>query len=181
MQNNATIIFDNLMKQGFTAQAVAGVVGNAGGPYTLGESSVNPGLWQNLTVNPNLGFGLFQWTPSTNYTDWASANGYEADDGYGQLEWLVTQTVPTGQWIPTSAYPETFVEFQKSTKDPKYLADVFLKNFERPKNQNQPERGQNAEYWYKWFNNEFVPPDNPPNNGGEWSASMPVWLMLRKK
>ena len=181
MQNNATIIFDTLLKEGFTENAIAGIIGNAGGPYTLGESSVNPGLWQNLTVNPNLGFGLFQWTPSTNYTNWATANGYEIDDGYGQLEWLVTQTVPTSQWIPTSAYPETFEQFKKSTKKPTYLADAFLKNFERPKNQNQPERGQNAEYWLKWYNNEFVPPENPPQNGGEWVSSMPVWMMIKRR
>lgn len=181
MQNNATIIFNELLKNGFTVESICGLLGNTGGIYTLGESSINPGIWQNLTPNPALGFGLFQWTPSTNYTNWADVNGYEHDDGYGQLDWLINQTVPTGQWIPTSDYPETFNEFKASTKDPEYLAYVFLNNFERPANRNQPDRQRNARYWYEWYTNSYVPPENPPQNGGEWVASMPVWMMIKRR
>lgn len=181
MQNNATIIFNELLKNGFTVESICGLLGNTGGIYTLGESSINPGIWQNLTPNPALGFGLFQWTPSTNYTNWADVNGYEHDDGYGQLDWLINQTVPTGQWIPTSDYPETFNEFKASTKDPEYLAYVFLNNFERPANRNQPDRQRNARYWYEWYTNSYVPPENPPQNGGEWSSKMPIWLYLKRR
>lgn len=181
MQNNATIIFNELLKNGFTLESICGLLGNTGGVYTLGESSINPGIWQNLTPNPFLGFGLFQWTPSTNYTNWADVNGYDHDDGYGQLDWLINQTVPTGQWIPTSDYPETFNEFKASTKDPEYLAYVFLNNFERPANRNQPGRQRNARYWYEWYTNSYVPPENPPQNGGEWSSKMPIWLYLKRR
>lgn len=181
MQNNATIIFNELLKNGFTLESICGLLGNTGGVYTLGESSINPGIWQNLTPNPVLGFGLFQWTPSTNYTNWADVNGYDHDDGYGQLDWLINQTVPTGQWIPTSDYPETFNEFKASTKDPEYLAYVFLNNFERPANRNQPDRQRNAIYWYEWYTNSYVPPENPPQNGGEWSSKMPIWLYLKRR
>lgn len=181
MQNNATIIFNELLKNGFTVESICGLLGNTGGIYTLGESSINPGIWQNLTPNPALGFGLFQWTPSTNYTNWADVNGYEHDDGYGQLDWLINQTVLTGQWIPTSDYPETFNEFKASTKDPEYLAYVFLNNFERPANRNQPDRQRNARYWYEWYTNSYVPPENPPQNGGEWSSKMPIWLYLKRR
>lgn len=181
MQNNATIIFNELLKNGFTVESICGLLGNTGGIYTLGESSINPGIWQNLTPNPALGFGLFQWTPSTNYTNWADVNGYEHDDGYGQLDWLINQTVPTGQWIPTSDYPETFNGFKASTKDPEYLAYVFLNNFERPANRNQPDRQRNARYWYEWYTNSYVPPENPPQNGGEWSSKMPIWLYLKRR
>lgn len=181
MQNNATIIFNELLKNGFTVESICGLLGNTGGIYTLGESSINPGIWQNLTPNPALGFGLFQWTPSTNYTNWADVNGYDHDDGYGQLDWLINQTVPTGQWIPTSDYPETFNEFKASTKDPEYLAYVFLNNFERPANRNQPDRQRNARYWYEWYTNSYVPPENPPQNGGEWSSKMPIWLYLKRR
>lgn len=181
MQNNATIVFNNLLSNGFTVESICGILGNAGGLYTLGESSINPGIWQNLTPNPQLGFGLFQWTPSTNYTDWADANGYEHDDGYGQLNWLVNQTVPSGQWIPTTDYPETFDEFKISTKDPEYLAYAFLNNFERPADRNQPARQSNARYWCEWYTNSYVPPDNPPQNGGEWSSKMPIWFYLKRR
>ena len=181
MQNNATIIFSVLENAGWSLQAIAGVLGNAGGPYTLGESSVNPGVWQNLTVNLNLGFGLFQWTPSTNYTNWATANGYEIDDGYGQLKWLTDETVKQGQWITTTDYPESFEEFTKSTNTPEHLAYSFLNNWERPANRNQPDRQKNARYWFDWRNNQYVPPPNPPQTGGEWAQGLKVWMMLRKE
>lgn len=181
MQNNASIIYYTLLREGFSVNTISGILGNAGGPHTLGESSVNPGIWQNLTPNPSLGFGLFQWTPSTNYTDWAAENGYQNDDGYGQLEWLVTQTTVTGQWIPTDEYPESWKEFCESTKSPEYLAYAFLNNWERAANRNQPERQQNARYWYEWYNNSYVPPTNPPMDGGEWKSSMPIWMMMRRR
>ena len=64
------------------------------------------------------------------FTDCLLQNGakfvYAVNVGYGQLDWLVNQTVPTGQWIPTTEYPETFDEFKISTKDPEYLAYAFL-------------------------------------------------------
>lgn len=165
MQNNATIQFAYFMSKGWTAEAVSGLLGNE-----QVESTLNPGIWQDLT--PGGGWGLVQWTPSTNYTDWADANGYAHDSGEGQMEWIDTQTVPSGQWIPTTQYPESFGEFKVSTQTPEYLADCFLKNFERPGIIDQPKRQEYARYWYDWFKNEYVPPPNPPD-GGEWSYKMP--------
>ena len=176
MQNNATIVFSYLMAKGWTANAVSGVLGNM-----QKESTVNPGIWQNLNPNnPSLGWGLVQWTPSTNYTNWASTNGYTNDDGNGQLEWIDSVTAPIGQWIPTDQYPESFGEFKVSTLTPEYLADCFLKNFERPADIDQPDRQKYARYWYDWYNNSYVPPPNPPENGGEWKRSMPIWFCMKK-
>lgn len=177
MQNNAAIHFAKLLEKGWTVEAISGMLGNE-----QKESSINPGIYQNLdaTHAQPWGFGLVQWTPWTNWSEWASANGYAMDDGYGQLEWIDTQTAPTGQWIPTSNYPETFAEFKASTKGPEYLAYCFMNNFERPSDRNQPERQANARYWYEWFNNSYVPPPNPPQNGGEWKHTMPIWFYLRK-
>ena len=53
-------VINELLKNGFTLESICGLLGNTGGIYTLGESSINPGIWQNLTPNPVLGFGLFQ-------------------------------------------------------------------------------------------------------------------------
>lgn len=173
MQNNATIQFAYFMDKGWTANAVAGMLGNQ-----QVESTLNPGIWQNLTPGTG-GFGLVQWTPSANYTDWADQHGYTHDDGNGQMEWIDTETVPFGQWIPTSQYPETFEEFKASTQSPEYLADCFLKNFERPSEIDQPIRQEYARYWYDWFEGHYVPPPNPPG-APDWRHRMPLYMYLKK-
>ena len=110
MQNNASIIYPYLLNKGWSKEAISGMMGNI-----QKESTVNPGIWQNLTVGTG-GYGLVQWTPATNWTNWADIHGYAHDDGYGQLEWIDTETIPFGQWIPTAQYPETFTEFKVSTQ-----------------------------------------------------------------
>lgn len=174
MQNNAQIIFTYLTNRGWTINAVAGLLGNM-----QKESTINPGIWQNLSPNPSLGWGLVQWTPSTNFTDWATANGYANDDGDAQLKWIDEVTVSFGQWIPTTQYPESFGEFKGSTMSPEYLADCFLKNFERPAEIDQPERQRYARYWYDWWKGSPVPPPNP-HPEPDWKASMPIWLAMKK-
>lgn len=174
MQNNAQIIFSTLTGIGWTKNAVAGMLGNM-----QVESTINPGIWQNLNPNPALGWGLVQWTPSTNFTNWAVANGYTNDDGDAQLKWIDGVTVTVGQWIPTAQYPETFAEFKVSTQTPEYLADCFLKNFERPAEINQPIRQTYARYWFDWWVGSPVPPPNP-NPEPDWKASMPIWLAMKK-
>lgn len=173
MQNNAQIIFTTLLGFGWTVEAIAGAMGNF-----QKESTVNPGLWQNLTPNPDLGWGLAQWTPSTNYTDWAAQNGYAPDDGDKQLIWINTLS-DVDQYYPTSAYPETWEEYIHSTKDPEYLAYAWMNNWERPKDRDQPERKTYARYWYEWWLGEYIPPPNPPMDG-DWKKSMPIWMALRK-
>lgn len=174
MQNNAQIIFNTLLLKGWTKNAIAGMLGNM-----QKESTINPGIWQNLNPNPSLGWGLVQWTPSTNFTDWAAANGYANDDGDAQLIWIDTVTSSVGQWIPTTQYPETFGEFKVSTQTPEYLADCFLKNFERPKEIDQPDRQRYARYWFDWWEGSPVPPPNP-NPEPDWKRSMPIWFALKK-
>lgn len=174
MQNNAQIIFATLTGKGWTKNAVAGMMGNM-----QKESTINPGIWQNLNPNTSLGWGLVQWTPSTNFTDWAAANGYANDDGDAQLKWIDEVTVSVGQWIPTAQYPETFGEYKVSEQTPEYLADCFLKNFKRPAEINQPSRQRYARYWYDWWTGSPVPPPNPTPEP-DWKPSMPIWLALKK-
>lgn len=174
MQNNALIIFREMITRGWTVNSIAGMLGNM-----QVESSINPGIWQDLNPNPRLGWGLVQWTPSTNFTDWAQANGYANDDGDAQLKWIDEVTTTVGQWIPTAAYPETFSQFKVSTQSPEYLADCFLKNFERPENINQPIRQTYARYWYDWWEGSPVPPPNPKPEP-DWKPSMPIWFALKR-
>lgn len=174
MQNNAYIIFSTLLSKGWTVNAIAGMMGNM-----QVESTVNPGIWQNLTPNPSLGWGLVQWTPSTNFTDWATANGYANDDGDAQLKWIDEVTVSVGQWIATTEYPESFAEFKASEQTPEYLAYAFMNDFERPADRDQPDRLINARYWFDWWNGSPVPPPNP-NPEPDWKRSMPIWFAMKK-
>lgn len=156
MQNNALIVRDYLIGRGWSLNAVAGLLGNM-----QSESTINPGIWQSLNEN-NMsgGFGLVQWTPATNFTSWADANGYQWTDGDAQLLWIDQRTTEVGQWIPTSNYTLSFDEFKVSTQTPEYLASAFLKNFERAGVEVESERQTNARQWYTFILNGSEP-DNP--------------------
>ena len=67
------------------------------------ESTVNPGIWEGLTVGAP-GYGLGQWTDNppqvmrrTALFNWMDANGYAYGDGDGQLAFLVQENI----WIPS--------------------------------------------------------------------------------
>ena len=145
MQNNAYIVFTDLTARGWTPNAIAGLLGNI-----ESESTINPAIWQSLNEgNYSGGYGLVQWTPATNYIDWANDNDYNIKDGNKQLQWIDEETVRKGQWIETDSYPVSFSDFKTSYAEPEYLASVFLKNFERAGVEVEEERKQQAR---KWFN-----------------------------
>lgn len=147
MKINATYIFYTLNRHGWTASAIAGMLGNM-----QTESTINPGIWENLdSSDPSRGFGLVQWTPSTKYTNWCSENGHEPasmDAALARIEWEIANGE---QWISTSEYPMTFEEFKNSTLPASELADIFLKNYERPADSEQPARGEQANFWYEFI------------------------------
>lgn len=79
-----------------------------------GESGVNPGIWEGLTVGAP-GYGLGQWTdiPPTLYRrtqlfNWLSANGYSQDSGDGQLAYLVYENY----WLQNGQYGSLFLNLQ---------------------------------------------------------------------
>lgn len=65
------------------------------------------------------------------------------------------------QWIATSEYDFSFEEFTKSTDTPYNLAMAFIKNYERPEEPNQPQRGTQAEFWYEYLSG-ITPPEPIP-------------------
>lgn len=148
MQNNAKLVYTYLINRGWSLNAISGMLGNM-----QRESTINPGIWQSLIEGSGGGggFGLVQWTPYTNFTNWADSNGYEWDDGDAQLKWINEETVSTGQWIATSNYAFTFAAFKKSTETPEYLASTFLMNFERAGVSAESERRTNARNWYNYL------------------------------
>lgn len=151
MKNNAEMVYKYFKRVGWSLNAISAMLGNM-----QVESTINPGIWENLVVEAEgRGFGLVQWTPWTNYTNWADSKGYTWDDGSGQCYWIAYETKNYGQWLNneyiSTAYPMTFDEFIVSTESPEYLADVFLRNFERPADLNQPIRQTYARQWYNYL------------------------------
>lgn len=109
--NNAVITASYLSSKGWSRSAIAGLLGNL-----RRESTLNPGIWQNLTVDPSNGYGLAQWTPSTKWTNYAASQSWGIDDGYKQLDFINID--PLGEYISTSTHPETLAQFKASSGEP---------------------------------------------------------------
>ena len=60
--NNILRIYDYLTSRGYSDAAIIGILGNV-----VGESALNPWLWENNTVAYGYGYGLFQFTPASEY------------------------------------------------------------------------------------------------------------------
>lgn len=156
---NAQLIKDFFINKGWTLNAICGMLGNI-----QTESTTNPQLWESFDIgNPNAGFGLVQWTPSTVLTNWTS----DYMNGDKQCERIQYELENGLQWIPTSSFPMSFTEFTQSTDTPYNLAMVFIANYERPLNPNQPIRGEQAEEWYTYFNGITPTPKR---------KKMPIWM-----
>ena len=151
MQNNAKIIYQTFAKQGWTLNAIAGMMGNM-----QQESTLSPGIWQDLDSTwIEGGHGLVGWTPSTRITNWLSAHGYGPDDGDGQCakiieEWLHPEIESV--WVERG-YAISFDEFTKSSESADFLASVFMDNYENPGWPAESNRRQYALYWYDWLLN----------------------------
>lgn len=159
MQNNALIIKDYLSSRGWSLNAIAGLLGNM-----ESESTINPGIWQSLDEgNMSGGFGLVQWTPATNFTNWATETHHIWNDGDAQLKWIDEETTSFGQWIQTESYPLTFASFKTSTETPEYLASAFLKNFERAGVEVEEERRSQASKWFSYISSGSVPDTPSPS------------------
>ena len=172
MQNNAQLVYEAFSLYGWTLEAICGVLGNM-----ERESSINPGVWENLVEAEPNGYGLVQWTPSTNYTDWAISYDRDITDGFYQCVWVAEESVPQGQWIETEEYPISFEQFYTSTDTVEYLASVFLKNFERAGVEAETERQENARKWYNYLSTIVNGGDTPVVKK---KKKMPVWLMCRR-
>lgn len=158
MQVNAKWLYGLLDAQGWSLNAIAGLLGN-----TQTESNHNPGIWQNLNPNnPKLGYGLTQWTPSIKYTNWCASRGLVKDRMESAVARLMYEVEnPSEQWVVHDSYPMTFAEFIVSDAPPYDLGMTFLNNYEMPSDLNQPKRGKQAEYWYAYLSGE-EPPDPGP-------------------
>lgn len=173
MENNAYIVYSYLYNKGWSFNAICGVLGNM-----ARESTINPALYESFIVAPSSGYGLVQWTPATKYQNWANAHGYPVDDGNYQLQWIDEETAPTGEWIPTSAYPMSFDEFKHSEMNIDSLTEAYCFNFERAGVVAMDERKYWANYFYNYLKD--LDPLNPPFNPDvRRKTGLKPWQMIR--
>lgn len=148
MQNNAKCIWGYLHAKGWSLEAVCGLLGNM-----QSESTLNPNRWEGdvpfCQPVSSRGFGLVQWTPWTNIRDYL---GNAAIKDYGNLECQkLDEESRTGySWID-KGYGMSYQQFRVSKATPEQLAQIFLINYERPADTNQPIRQTQARYWYDYL------------------------------
>lgn len=171
---NALVISDYFRAQGWTYEAIAGMLGNM-----EVESFLNPCQWEiGHGKSMTYGFGLVQWTPATKYTNWAGADWrtnfdlqlyriqYEYDNGL--------------QWQPNYQYDYmTFADFAHSTQSASYLAGAFLYSYEIPQDPSASIaiRQANANRWYTYLTGSPTPPDPPPPTPG--GGNIPIWMLFK--
>lgn len=202
-KNNADVCyswFRGIQAERFSLNATCAIVANF--EY---ESTINPGITEGLTTDPEAfkeehgyypGCGLAGWTPYTKLTDWLNSIGITADFNSGwqnhgnlQLEFILwqLQNTPTEVWfrnpqVSPSEPPMTFAEFCNSDLDPATLAKYWCWYYEHPADPvgQAPLRAAAADKWYTYFTGEEPPGPEPPKPISK-PKGLPVWMMLRKK
>lgn len=166
MKVNAQYITKFFVLNGWTLNAIAGILGNM-----QAESSLNPGRWQSENVN-NLsgGYGLVQWTPASKYINWCNVEGFsDPSEMDNNLNRILYEMNANEQWIATSEYNFSFKEFSKSTKSAEYLASAFLKCYERAGVEVEETRRNNAREWYEYITGIDI--DDPGSTGGSSNSN----------
>lgn len=191
--DNAIMVYNILSSWGWHRSSVCAVLGNM-----EVESGYNPWRWQgdsvpvegnsayigtNPSTNTNHAYGLMQFDPPYKYLhsnastlpqfgiNYSDRTG-STSDGYAQLWWTHNMTVPTGQYIPTPSYTDTWDEFIHNTNNRgiAYLATEWCRNWERGTWDNN--RVYGAQYWDQTLPNQPQPPT--PGN-------IPIWLLFKLK
>jgi surface antigen len=172
-QVNALYIAKVLSSNGWTLNAIAGLLGNI-----QAESALNPGRWQSEAVgSSSAGYGLIQWTGSSIHTKWSGLKGQDYSTMDANLDHLLTEVKNNDSWIKgdskqkalkqgnpnisSTALALGYQDFTKSTESPYDLACVFVFYRERcyvslygsaTERQNLcKKRGGYAEKWYTFL------------------------------
>lgn len=177
MENNATEFYGYFHSKGFTIESIAGMLGNL-----QQESNINPGMKQ--TASASSGWGLIQWTPSSNLTEYASAHGTDWASGeiQTQLMWDEIINGYGGQWIPkpNKGYPYTGEEFSQLT-NVTTACMAYLIERERAGVEVAEKRVAYANAWYEYLTGVTppTPPEPPEPPTPTKRKGMPVWMMCR--
>ena len=171
--NNAWIIAGIFLNYGWSKNAISAMLGNM-----YRESTINPGIWENLQPYWR-GYGLVQWSnPYTKYSDWATANGYIPwqNNGPGECARIhyestdMPTTDPYYPWFRNSQLgidpPITFNQFTTSTLPLHDLSNYWLWFYEHPQDPGPTEQAVRQAYTDRYYQLLF-------------SGSVPVWLICR--
>lgn len=174
MENNATEFYGYFNSKGFTIESVAGMLGNL-----QQESNINPGMKQSASASS--GWGLIQWTPSRNLTDYATAHGADWSTGEIQTQ-LMRDEIINGygnQWLPKPSlgYSYTGAEFSQLT-DVAEACKAYLYERERAGTEALSNRLTYASNWYEYLTG-VTPPTPPTPPTPTKRKRMPVWMMCR--
>ena len=150
-KHNAKFIQKFFTEQGWTEEAIAGMLGNM-----QVESTINPGLWQGRVVPADIyttekGYGLTQWTPANKYITWADANMLDYKNGDNQMARIQYERENNLQWSTDNILNYTWDDYVNSHERPETLARVFVWAYERPDDPDIPLRQASARYWYNFF------------------------------
>lgn len=175
MENNA-VEFNAYFTGKYTLESICGMLGNV-----QRESTLNPALKERESVSS--GWGLIQWTPSSNLTDYANAQGKDWKDGNLQCQ-LINAEVLEGygrQWIPTKSYPYSGLEFSQLT-DVEEAVKAYCFERERAGVVALDERIQNGKNWYEYLSGTPLPPiPTPPTPTPLTKRHLPIYMMMRRR
>lgn len=138
------------------------------------------GRWQSDRVGGNPeghGYGLVQWTPYTNYTNWVQGDPSEMDNNIARILYEVQNNIQWGYDAHGNPPPYNFKSFTESTESAYDLAIKFLRYYERPLEYDQPIRGIQATFWYEFLGG--LPPVPPePEETKKHKFNWPVFTRV---
>lgn len=170
--DNCNEIWQVLGQRGWTKNAVAGVCGNM-----EFESGLNPWRWEGdvilasndpaIATSRTNGYGLPQFTEPGKYILDSRAQAFPGygpnfsdrtgsqQDGNAQILFIDQYA----DYSPTTICPMSYAQYKASTDDPYYLAEVWVRNYERPAviDENvKRQRGNAAKYVFEILGGIFV-------------------------
>lgn len=172
MENNA-VEFNAYFTGKYTLESICGMLGNI-----QRESTLNPGIKQTASVSS--GWGLIQWTPSSNLTHYANAQGKDWKDGKLQCQLINAEVLEGygGQWIPTKSYPYSGLEFSQLA-DVEEAVKAYCFERERAGVVALDERIQNGKNWFEYLSGTPLPPTPPPTPLTK--SHLPIYMMMRRR
>lgn len=175
-QDNAQFIYSFFKEHGWSTPAIMGLLGN-----TTWESYNNPGFHE----RGGDGFGIVQWTPASEYKDWAKRKNYPCGKDYSnperylraQCEKIQWEYVHNEQWIPTRQYAMSFDKYiHREDMTPSNAAAAFCWCYERPNRRlaHLYERSEFAQHWdatlLKDVRESVTPTDNVTKKAVQWAV-----------
>lgn len=190
MEINAAYIYNYLGALGWSANAIAAMLGNF-----QAESTINPGRYQGDDPSGS-GWGLAQWTPHSKYTNWCDEQGlvwHHMDSALLRIIYEFENGIQYDNTPADSNYGIKSQAFMTSKESPAWLAGCFVMNYEKPasvlydsdsetyeehlqkKANTIAKRGANADKWYEFLTG--LPAPEAPETEKKKRKGLPFLLM----